>query len=148
LQFEFWNTTPSILLIVGGYSLEMVLAEKIVTAIARGSANKRWRDFVDIHKLVRRHDIDGKMLRESVQRVAEHRDVALAPLHVMLAGYAPLAQRLWLAWLKKQRIESRVPAEFSTVIDLVTSFADPVMAADRRLGTWNAVDGQWLDEIR
>ena len=38
-------------LIVRGYSLAMVLAEKIVTAIARGSANTRWRDFVDIHEL-------------------------------------------------------------------------------------------------
>jgi hypothetical protein len=32
-------------LIVRGYPLEMVLAEKIVTAIARGTANTRWRDF-------------------------------------------------------------------------------------------------------
>lgn len=135
-------------LIVRGYSLAMVLAEKIVTAIARGSANTRWRDFVDIHELVRRHDIDGKTLRESVQRVAKHRDVALAPLRVVLADYAPLAQRRWLAWLKKQRLESRVSAEFSIVLDLVTSFADPVIAADHPLGRWNPVERSWADEIR
>src|SRR5882672_3286791 len=112
-------------LIVRGYSLEMVLAEKIVTAIARGSANTRWRDFVDIHELVRRHDIDGRTLRESVLRVAKHREVAAVSLRLVLADYAALAQRRWLAWLKKQRIESRVPAEFSTVLDLVALFADP-----------------------
>ncbi len=131
-------------LLVRGYSLEMVLAEKIVTAIARGSANTRWRDFVDIHELVRRHDVDGNTLRESLRRVAKHRDVELAPLHVVLANYSPLAQRRWLAWLKKQRIESRVPAEFSTVLGLVALFADPVIAAEGPLGTWNAVRRRWV----
>jgi hypothetical protein len=31
-----------------GYRVELILAEKIVTAIRRGTANTRWRDFVDI----------------------------------------------------------------------------------------------------
>jgi hypothetical protein len=34
---------------VRGYPLEMVLAEKVATAIARGTANTRWRDFVDLY---------------------------------------------------------------------------------------------------
>jgi hypothetical protein len=29
----------------------MVFAEKIVTALERGTANTRWRDFVDIYSL-------------------------------------------------------------------------------------------------
>ena len=37
-----------------GYPLEMVLAEKIVTALERGTANARWRDFVDVYVLTRR----------------------------------------------------------------------------------------------
>ena len=131
-------------LLVRGYSLNMVLAEKIVTAVARGSANTRWRDFVDIHELVRRHDIDGRTLRESLERVAKHREVELVPMRVVLADYASLAQRRWLAWLKKQRIESRVPAEFSTVLDLVAFFADPVITADSPLGTWNSVERRWV----
>jgi hypothetical protein len=36
---------------VRGYSVELILAEKIVTAIQRGTANTRWRDFVDIASL-------------------------------------------------------------------------------------------------
>jgi hypothetical protein len=39
---------------VRGYPLEMVLAEKIVTALERGTVNTRWRDFVDIYVLIRR----------------------------------------------------------------------------------------------
>jgi predicted nucleotidyltransferase component of viral defense system len=38
-------------LLVRGYPLEMVLAEKVATAIARGTANTRWRDFVDLYSL-------------------------------------------------------------------------------------------------
>jgi hypothetical protein len=33
-----------------GYSVEMVIAEKLVTAVQRGTANTRWRDFVDLHR--------------------------------------------------------------------------------------------------
>jgi hypothetical protein len=33
---------------VRGYRVELILAEKIVTALHRGTANTRWRDFVDI----------------------------------------------------------------------------------------------------
>jgi hypothetical protein len=34
-------------LCIRGYSIEMVIAEKLVTALERGTANTRWRDFVD-----------------------------------------------------------------------------------------------------
>jgi hypothetical protein len=44
---------------VRGYPLAMVYAEKIVTAIIKGTANTRWRDFADIYALARRHAIDG-----------------------------------------------------------------------------------------
>ncbi|MGK0434169.1 MAG: putative nucleotidyltransferase component of viral defense system [Planctomycetota bacterium] len=42
-----------------GYPIAMVLAEKIVTAIQRGLANTRWRDFADIAQLSRRHALDA-----------------------------------------------------------------------------------------
>jgi hypothetical protein len=38
-----------------GYPLHMVLAKKIVTALQRGVANTRWRDFGDIWSLSRSH---------------------------------------------------------------------------------------------
>jgi hypothetical protein len=33
---------------VRGYPLSMVFAEKIVTAVQRGTVNTRWRDYADI----------------------------------------------------------------------------------------------------
>ncbi|HRN29494.1 MAG TPA: nucleotidyl transferase AbiEii/AbiGii toxin family protein, partial [Terrimesophilobacter sp.] len=41
-----------------GYPLTMVLAEKVVTAIDRGIANTRWRDFADVYALTRLHPVD------------------------------------------------------------------------------------------
>ena len=73
---------------VRGYPLEMVLAEKIVTALERGTVNTRWRDFVDIYVLIRRYRIDAQTLQKSMQRVARFRSVVLTPLRTGLAGYA------------------------------------------------------------
>jgi hypothetical protein len=55
---------------VRGYPLEMVLAEKVATAIARGTANTRWRDFVDLYSLTNRHQVSGATFRVSLDRVA------------------------------------------------------------------------------
>lgn len=133
-------------LVVRAFSLGMVLAEKIVTAIARGTANTRWRDFVDIYTLARRHNIDGKTLRQSLVTVAEYRDVSLVALHTVLADYAGIAQQRWLAWLRKQRMESTVPTEFPAVLGLVVAFADPVIAGDLNAQTWDSEKQSWISE--
>jgi len=65
-------------LMVKGYPLEMVLAEKLITAIARGTTNTRWRDFLDVYTLIRRHSVEAQTLRSSMQRVAQYRDVTLS----------------------------------------------------------------------
>jgi len=51
---------------VRGYPLEMVLAEKVPTAIARGTANTRWRDFVDLYSPANRHRVSGTTFRASL----------------------------------------------------------------------------------
>ena len=52
-----------------GYRIELVLAEKIITTLQRGTANTRWRDFVDIASLASQ-DIEREALAESIRRVA------------------------------------------------------------------------------
>jgi len=49
-------------IVLRGYPLAMVYAEKIVTAIARGTVNTRWRDFADIYMLSQHHAISGSTL--------------------------------------------------------------------------------------
>lgn len=53
-----------------GYPLTMVLAEKIVTALDRGEANTRWRDFADIYTLIRIHSVQADELVASMGAVA------------------------------------------------------------------------------
>jgi predicted nucleotidyltransferase component of viral defense system len=76
-------------MLLRAYPLAMVHAEKVVTAIARGTVNTRWRDFADIYMLARRHTIDGTELVRSVRRVSEHRQVQLVPL----SGFLPAMGR-------------------------------------------------------
>lgn len=130
-------------LIVRGYPLEMVLTEKIVTAIARGTANTRWRDFLDIHTLTGHHRIEGATVHQSLLRVAQHREVALASLRTELAGYADIAQARWSAWLGKQRLDAVAPKAFSAVLEHVIAFADPLIAGDTTAAQWNPGRRRW-----
>jgi hypothetical protein len=57
-------------IVLRGYPVVMVHAEKIVTAIARGTVNTRWRDFGDIYMLARHHVIDGSELARAIRQVA------------------------------------------------------------------------------
>ncbi|WP_199522276.1 nucleotidyl transferase AbiEii/AbiGii toxin family protein [Geodermatophilus marinus] len=54
---------------LGGYPVPMVHAEKIVTAISRGAANTRWRDFGDVYVLSGRHPVTATELRAAMRRL-------------------------------------------------------------------------------
>jgi hypothetical protein len=129
---------------VRGYPLEMVLAEKIVTALERGTANTRWRDFVDIYVLTRHYQIDAQTLHSSMQRVAQFRNVALTPLRTALVGYAEIAQSRWVVWLRKQRLNNSIPTEFSIVLQSAVSFADWMIERRGASSTWDPAEGKWI----
>lgn len=64
---------------LSGYPVHMVHAEKIVTAVQRGIANTRWRDFGDIWMLARRRPLVGSDLQRAILEVDNARGVILAP---------------------------------------------------------------------
>lgn len=107
---------------VVGYSVELVLAEKIGTAVQRGTANTRWRDFVDISRLAAKPS-DVAALRRSIAVVAGHRDADLATLRDVLAGYDTIAQSRWAAWRANQGLDD-TPEAFSDLLAVVVAFAD------------------------
>lgn len=111
---------------IRGYRVELVLAEKIVTALQRGTANTRWRDFVDIANLARR-DVDDSALIESIRRVAAFRQAPIRPLREVLSGYPEVAQQRWAAWRRKQGLASTTPAQFEDILEEVIAFADPLL---------------------
>jgi len=125
-----------------GYPLTMVLAEKIVTAIDRGEANTRWRDFADIYTLVRTHPVDGAEFAASLAVVAKYRRVELGPLLPRLAGMPQRAQAKWLAWRRRTGRERELPELFAEVLESLALFADPVLAGANAV-RWNPDIGDW-----
>ena len=128
---------------VRGYPLSMVHAEKIVTAIARGTASARWRDFADIYTLTRRHPVDGAELGTSIREVAGHRGTRLEPLSGALDGFGAIGQQRWEAWRRKQRLEDRLPGQFGEVITAVVDFADPAITGISKGQSWDPATGEW-----
>lgn len=125
-----------------GYPLTMVLAEKIVTAIDRGEANTRWRDFADVYAIIRVHSFHADELIASMNAVAEYRGVKLRPLLPMLAQMPQRAQPKWRAWRKRVNREDDVPLEFAEMLNAVANFSDPALTRAAR-GDWDAQSATW-----
>ncbi len=125
-----------------GYPLAMVHAEKIVTALGRGVVNTRWRDFGDLYILSRRHDVDGTELATALATVATHRQIALRPLAVVLAGYHDLAQTRYQAWRRKNR-RDELPEQFGDVLSHIIAFTDPALGGGVVQLTWRASEISW-----
>lgn len=125
-----------------GYPLTMVLAEKVVTAIDRGTANTRWRDFADVYALTRLHPVDAGEFRTSMETVAEYRKVTLTTLLPALAPMGEQAQQKYRAWRTRSHREEELPKAFADVLAAVAGSADPVLAASatRR---WNPAAKTW-----
>jgi hypothetical protein len=139
-------TLPRLLggdLMVTGYPLAMVHAEKIVTMIQRRDANTRWRDFADVYTLSRNRPIEGAQLHSSLLTVADHRQARMIPLSRALQGLAGTAQPKWAAWRRKQRMEHLIPELFADVVDHVTAFGDPVINGNANGLTWDPASRAW-----
>ena len=126
-----------------GYPLAMVYAEKIVTAVQRGQANTRWRDFADIYVLSRRHEQHGAELVKSVRCVGEHRKAEFYPLAQILDGFANLAQQKWSGWRRRQRLDHQLPGDFTDILTQVIRFADPALDGSAAGHSWSPVSNTW-----
>jgi hypothetical protein len=97
------------------YPRSMVIAEKLVTALQRGRASTRWRDFADLFVLVQR-DLSQEEVIQALRVVASHRGVSLRPLGDVLAGMPAEAQARWATWRLRQGAQERVPEDFAVVL--------------------------------
>lgn len=141
--------TTTLPLLLGGdievlaYPLAMILAEKIITAIDRGSANTRWRDFLDIERIAENQSVSGDDLVAALETVSVYRNVKLQPLSSVLRGMAPLAQAKWGIWRRKQQFEGESPEEFSELLSLIASFADPAIEGKTINLSWEPSGKNW-----
>lgn len=127
-----------------GYPMPMVFAEKIVTAVQRGTASTRWRDFADVYLLSRQHEVGGRELQEALRAVANHRHVELRALSHVLEGYVDIAQERWARW-QAANLAGRVPEHFGEVLVHVFDFADPALAGDVGDAQWHPVEVAWQE---
>jgi predicted nucleotidyltransferase component of viral defense system len=127
-----------------GYPLEMILAEKIVTVLQRGQASTRWRDFGDIYLLTRRHIFQANELRQTLQAVADFRNVELSSLDDALDGYAEIGQAKWAAWRRRLELDDSLPANFGDALGALEVFAEPILtgSADDS-GSWDPTQRAW-----
>lgn len=101
LMFE--ERTISIL----AYNLETVLAEKLETAIARGTANTRLRDYYDLYILQNEytHVIDSRQLKRALAATCEKRNsvaiIANGETILKEINESDDMQKLWKRYQKK-----------------------------------------------
>lgn len=127
-----------------GYPVEMIVAEKLVTAVQRGIANTRWRDFGDLFQLSRRVPFSLRQLGQAVIAVADHRRAELVPLDTELSGFADLGQAGWTGWLNRNAMADDLPGSFAEVLAAVATFADPVLAGTAGDGDhWDPPAARW-----
>lgn len=130
-----------------GYPVEMVIAEKLVTAVQRGTANTRWRDFVDLHRIIWSRPMSGRQLVASTRRVADYRLVTLDPLVTVLDGFGEVAQPRWAAWRTRQKLQNEAPERIDDLIESLVEFADPILTGEVADDVWDPGSRRWAPEI-
>jgi len=128
-----------------GYPLPAVIAEKSVTGMQRGIANTRWRDWADIWNLSHRHEFNAVELDSAIRSVAQHRHATVTRLSALLPNYPTIAQSRWAAWRRRPDVISGLPEDFTTILDDVAAFIDPVTEGHVLRATWSPVDREWQE---
>jgi Nucleotidyl transferase AbiEii toxin, Type IV TA system len=130
-----------------GYPLPMVIAEKTVTALERGEANTRWRDFADVLTISSVHKISASELTAALQAVAVYRGAVLRPLLPALIAMPETAQAKWATWRRRQAHAHKLPEQFADALSIVAAFTDPVLNDVLPEGVhWNAARQKWEQE--
>ncbi|TFD63086.1 nucleotidyl transferase AbiEii/AbiGii toxin family protein [Cryobacterium ruanii] len=127
-----------------GYPLVMVVAEKAVTMLTRGTTSTRWRDIVDLRNFSLSHDFSASEVRGAAQRVADFRRVPLTSIAVATAGWHAIAQPKWAAWRRKLSLTDICLESFDDQLTHVIQFADPVFSgAVGPADVWDSATQRW-----
>lgn len=125
------------------YPIEAVLAEKLVTIVARGDTTTRDRDFADVLLLAGHHDINGASLSDAITATAAFRGVDLRPISEALVTLGRDRRREWQRLMARSGLGSLLPSEYTEAIWQVTVFGDPVITGSVTSGHWDHRRGQW-----
>lgn len=126
-----------------GYPMAAVIAEKAVTAMQRGAANTRWRDWAAIHVLSWRHVFDSDGLAGACNAVAAHRGTELVLIAALLPDYPGIAQAKWVAWRRRPDVVDGLPESFAEVLRAVSDFVDPLLGELTARSVWDPMSRTW-----
>ena len=107
-------------------------------------ANTRLKDFLDIWTLARGQQFSGSALGKAVEATFRRRSTPLpasSPLAFTPAFHsAAVKQAQWQAYLRKARVQGKVPS-LDKVANDIERFAMPIVAA---LATGSTLPTRWL----
>lgn len=130
---------------VMAYPLTLNLAEKAVTAMQRGAANTRDRDFADLWVASRLHSIKAERLREDIVSVAKKREQPLITTRQALDGM-PNRQASYAAMLERMSYLAPPPKNWDDLLQDVTRFLDPLIEdGNSSLTTWSSDQKRWIN---
>jgi hypothetical protein len=123
-----------------GYPMTMVLAEKIITAVQRGTANTRWRvcGHLPADRTTRRRRAGACSRLDRGGRIPGGAD-ATSPRGA--GGVRRSGAARWSTWRRKNDIE--IPQEFAAVLARVIDFADPILSGEASGRQWRFSQLRW-----
>ncbi|MCO5971796.1 nucleotidyl transferase AbiEii/AbiGii toxin family protein [Actinoallomurus soli] len=126
------------------YPVETVVAEKTVTAMQRGDANSRVRDYADLWRLSGVHAFAGADLITAVERTARHRALSRHPLAGYIDDLPRARARAYGDWRRKQGPDrDAYPEDFAQVVAEVVAFADPLLVGEIVGAEWDPDARSW-----
>lgn len=126
------------------YPIEAVLAEKLVTIVARGDTTTRDRDFADVLLLAGHHDIDAAALSDAIHATAAFRRVELLPISQALVTLGTDRQREWRRFVTRAGLVGQLPASYVEAIRKVAVFGDPAITRQAIPGQWDHQRARWM----
>lgn len=128
------------------YPIETVLAEKLVTMVARGDTTTRDRDFADVLLLARQQDIDAANLAKAITATAGFRQIEMRPVRHALRTLGKDRQLQWQNFLSRIGFTDVLPSDFCQAIREVSAFGDPVINSAVTSGHWDHLRGEWTSD--
>ncbi len=117
-----------------GYRPATAIAEKVESMLEKGLLNSRVKDYYDIWMLSRNLVFEGGELRDAISATCTHRDTAIptARPSVLDNEYAdqPATRAQWASFIRRLHAAGvEAPADFKVVVEQVSGFVMPVLAA-------------------
>jgi len=125
------------------YPIEAVLAEKLVTIVARGDTTTRDRDFADVLLLAHHHDFDAAILSDAIAATAAFRRVELRPISETLVTLGRDRLREWQRLITRAGLAALLPSDFTEAIRQVAAFGDPVITCKVTSARWKHRQTRW-----